>query len=171
MDTTPSPQSTDLPELSDESVQQLKALREGEAQSFYAYVKSLRKNKWPLRAIAEPLGVSRTAVSNWERSVHNSTPLPATERLPEVLPKRVKPVYRKFELTASQQKELKDLAHEASKVRRFTDANAPSRRDAEKLESLLLKYTKAGASFGQLAKACEVSRSSIAQRLRKYPNG
>lgn len=170
MDTIPSPQNTGLPELPSTAVDDLKRLREGETQPFYAYVKSLRANKWPLRAIARPLGVSRTAVSNWERSVLDSTPLPATEKLPETLPKRVKPVYAKFELSLDQQKELKRLAHEASKVRRFTDPDSKSRRDAEKLESLLLKYTKAGASLGQLAKASEVSRSSIAQRLRKYPN-
>lgn len=170
MDTTPSPKNTDLPELSLESVEQLKILREGDPQAFYAYVKSLRLNKWPLRAIARPLGVSRTAVSNWERAVLESTPLPGTERLPEVLPKRVKPVYAKFELSEDQKQELKKLAHEASKVRRFTDAQASTRQDAWTLELLLQKYTKAGASLGQLAKACEVSRSSIAQRLRKYQN-
>jgi DNA-binding XRE family transcriptional regulator len=165
MDTTPS--NSSLPELADETVRQLKSLREGDQQAFYAYVKSLRNNKWPLRAIATPLGVSRTAVSNWERESLDSTPLPATERLPEALPKQVKPVYHKYQLTDEQRKELKDLAHEASKVRRFTDPHARSRQDAKKLEDLLHHYTRSGASLGQLAKACEVSRSSIAQRLRK----
>jgi transcriptional regulator with XRE-family HTH domain len=165
MDTTPS--TSPLPELSEDSVRQLRTLREGDQQTFFAYVKSLRSNKWPLRAIATPLGVSRTAVSNWESAVHNTTPLPATERLPEVLPKQVKPVYTKYQLTEDQRSELKDLAHEASKVRRFTDPHAKSRQDAKKLEDLLRFYTSSGASLGQLAKACEVSRSSIAQRLRK----
>lgn len=164
MDTTP---SNSLPELSDTSVEQLKSLREGDQQTFFAYVKSLRLNKWPLRAIATPLGVSRTAVSNWESAVLNSTPLPDTERLPEALPKEVKPVYTKYQLTEEQREELKVLAHEASKVRRFTDPHAKSRQDAKKLEDLLRFYTRSGASLGQLAKACEVSRSSIAQRLRK----
>lgn len=171
MDTTPSPQSNELPELSPDTVAILKFLRDGKPQQpFFAYVKSLRANKWPLRAIAGPLGVSRTAVSNWERSVLKSTPLPATEALPEVVPKRVKPVYTKFQLTEEQQTELRTLAHEASKVRRFTDPLAQSRRDARTLEMLLQKYTKAGASLGQLAKAAGVSRSSIAQRLRKFTN-
>lgn len=164
MDTTP---SNSLPELSDPTVEQLKSLREGNQQTFFAYVKSLRTNKWPLRAIATPLGVSRTAVSNWESAVLDSTPLPDTERLPEALPKTVKPVYTKYQLTEEQREELKVLAHEASKVRRFTDPHSKSRQDAKKLEDLLRFYTRSGASLGQLAKACEVSRSSIAQRLRK----
>lgn len=170
MDNIPSNSTPELPTLSEDTVTKLQSLRSGDAQTFYAYIKSLRTNKWPLRAIATPLGVSRTAVSNWERSVLDSTPVPASESLPEVPPKPSKMAANKYQLTDSQKKELAALAHEASKVRRFTDANAHSRRDAAKLESLLLSYTKAGASLGQLAKACEVSRSSIAQRLRKYPS-
>lgn len=170
MDITPSSAPVALPELSKETVETLKTLRGGPAQDFFAYVKSLRDNKWPLRAIASPLGVSRTAVSNWERSVLDSTPVPASERLPEVPHKVSKMAANKYQLSEKQSKDLSALAHEASKVRRFTDPNAKSRQDAKKLEDLLLKYTEEGASLGQLAKACKVSRSSIAQRLRKYSN-
>lgn len=162
--------NTKLPELSDETVRDLKILRKDGGQRFYAYVKSLRINKWPLRAVATPLGVSRTAVSNWEKAFDASVHLPVVEDLPAVVPKAVKPVYHRFELTPSQSLELESLAHEAAKVRRFTDYNAKSRKDAEKLEELLRKYTAEGASLGQLAKACKVSRSSIAQRLRKTTN-
>lgn len=170
MDILPSNSKPDLPELSEESVTTLLDLRNGEPQAFYAYVKSLRSNRWPLRAIATPLGVSRTAVSNWERAVLDSTPLPATQSLPEATPKRAKPSFSRFTITEEQAHELRVLAHEASKVRRFTDPHAKSRQDAKKLEELLREYTKSGASLGQLAKACEVSRSSIAQRLRKPEN-
>lgn len=156
-----------LPVLSEDTVIHLKNLREDGGQPFFAYVKALRNHRWPLRAIATPLGVSRTAVSNWETSLLNSTPLPAVEPLPEALPKKVKPVYKKIELEPRQRKELKHLAHEASKVRRFTDLDAQSRKDAKRLEDLLRQYSEAGVSLRKLAEACEVSRSSIAQRLRK----
>lgn len=156
-----------LPELSEATIRDLKTLRTGDRQSFYAYVSSLRANSWPLRAIAVPLGVSRTAVQRWQKLYDASVHLPVTEKLPEVLPKQVKPVYQRMELSEDQKTELKDLAHEASKVRRYTDLKAQSRRDAATLESLLRDYTAHGASLGQLAAACGVSRSSIAQRLRK----
>lgn len=170
MDTLPSIIPQDLPSLSEDTAEHLRSLRKGDAQPFFAYIKSLRRNKWPLRAIATPLGVSRTAISNWEDAVLDSTPVPESERFPEA-PKKIKrKLSQKYKLTSSQEEELKNLAHEASKVRRFTDEYASSRLDAAKLEELLRLYTKAGASLGQLAKACEVSRSSIAQRLRKPTN-
>lgn len=84
-----------------------------------------------------------------------------------MLPRRVNTSYIRMELTSEQRKELNKLAHEASKVRRFTDPKAQSRRDAETLEALLKEYKEEGASLGQLASACGVSRSAIAQRLRK----
>ena len=153
--------------LSEGTVETLRTLREGDKQVFYAFVVSLRANNWPLRAIATPLNVSRTAVQLWERLFDGTAPLTETEPLPKSLPRRLKTTYVRLELTPKQRAELKKLAHEASKVRRYTDPNAQSRKDAKKLEDLLHEYTAAGASLGHLASACGVSRSAIAQRLRK----
>lgn len=171
MDTYFSAPKVGLPELSEDSANELIELRKGDSQTFYAYVVSLRENRWPLRAIATPLGVSRTAVQRWTELYKGKVPVPVTEPLPEVVPKQVKAVYAKFELAPRQASELRNLAHEASKVRRFTDKNAKSRKDAARLERLLREYTESGASLGQLANACHVSRSSIAQRLRKPQDG
>lgn len=164
--TTNTPSSS-LPELSEVTVNILRDLREGDRQHFYAYIVSLRANHWPLRAIATPLGVSRTAVQRWQKLFDASVHVPVTEELPEVLPRRVNTSYIRMKLTSEQEEELNKLAHEASKVRRYTDPNAQSRRDAETLEALLKEYKEEGASLGQLASACGVSRSAIAQRLRK----
>lgn len=157
-----------LPELSETTVHILKSLRETDLPSFYAHIVSLRGNKWPLRAIAEPLGVSRSIVSIWEKKYDASVHFPVTEKMPEIPKKEKKESKPKFRFSEEQTKRLRDYAHEASKVRRFTDQNAESRNAAAMLEGLLIHYRAAGASLGQMAKACEVSRSSIAQRLRKY---
>lgn len=157
-----------LPELSENTVNTLKSLRETDLPSFYAHIVSLRDNKWPLRAIAQPLEVSRSIVSIWEKKYDSSVDYPESEQMPETPVKEKKSAKPKFAFSPKEVKELKDLAHEASKVRRFTDEKAESRNAASRLEKLLIFYREKGASLGQMAKACEVSRSSIAQRLRKY---
>lgn len=156
-----------LPELSKDTIDKLEYLKTIDLPDFYQYVLSLRKNKWPLRAIAEPLGVSRSIVSVWEKKAID-VDLPDTEQLPPSLPKEMKPVYSKYILQPEKIKELRKLAKSASKVRRYTDENALSRVSAIKLENLLREYKDEGASLSQLANACGVSRRAIAQRLEKH---
>lgn len=159
---------TELPTLSKETIQQLKSLDlNPEKEEFYRYVASLRRNKWPLRAIAEPLGVSRSIVSIWEKKIDPVAKLPETEALPEVISEQVRPIYSQYELTPEESKQLWNLAREASKVRRFTDPDSPSRAAAKELEDLLHMHKERGASLNTLKTACGVSRRAIAQRLEK----
>ena len=162
--------STDnnLPSLSPETIEQLVALRDTEKEKFYALVMALRTRNWPLRAIAEALGVSRTAVQGWERKCPPGTPLPDAEWLPTPPPKERTSGTKKKELTDEECRTLRELADDASTVRRYTDENAPARRSADLLESKLYTYRVKGVSLTQLAEACGVSRSAIAQRLRKF---
>jgi transcriptional regulator of acetoin/glycerol metabolism len=157
-----------LPELSEDTVEQLVALKETNRSEFYALIYALRAAEWPLRAIAVPLKVSRTCVDDWKQKHTASTPLPEVEPLPVVPVKDRTPASKKFILSDSESSHLRNLANEASTVRRYTDINAPSRKAAEELETLLLAYSQRGASYMQLAKACGVSRSSITQRLGKH---
>lgn len=163
--------STDnkLPSLSPETVNQLTALRETDKDAFYALIVALRSKNWPLRAIAEALGVSRTAVQGWERKYQPGTPLPDAEWAPTPSPKDRTSGTKKKELSAEEADDLRKLAEEASTVRRYTDQNSASRRSADLLESKLYTYHGVkGISLTQLAEACDVSRSAIAQRLRKF---
>ena len=157
-----------LPELSFDTVEQLVALRETNRSEFYALIHALRAAGWPLRAIAVPLNVSRTCVDDWKQKYTPDTPLPEVEPLPVVPVQDRTPTSKKFILTDEETTQLRQLATDASTVRRFTDINAPSRKAAAELESLLLAYSQRGASYLQLAKACGVSRSSITQRLGKH---
>lgn len=157
-----------LPELSDGTVKKLLKLRDKEdKEEFYQHIASLRRNSWPLRAIAEPLGVSRSIVNIWETKIDPLAKLPETEQLPQLISEQVKPIYSKYELTDEEKQELWGLAREASKVRRYTDPESPSRAAAKKLEDLLHEHKAKGASLNTLKNACGVSRRAIAQRLEK----
>jgi transcriptional regulator with XRE-family HTH domain len=146
----------------------LVALRGTDRDKFYAFVKALRTQNWPLRAIAESLGVSRTAVQVWENKYSPTIPLPTVEKIPTPTPKDRTSGTKRKELTPEAVRSLRELAQEASSVRRYTDMNAESRRAAALLESKLFLFRSEGISLTQLADACGVSRSAIAQRLRKF---
>lgn len=158
-----------LPTLPEGTIAQLVALRTGSSEEFYALVKALRLECWPLRAIGEPFGVSRTAVQGWESKYTEGTPLPNVPPLPiQTVSKDRKNTSKKIELSSDEADELRTLAELASHVRRFTDRNAKSRRAASELESKLIEYSKRGVSRKLLAEYCGVSDSSIKQRLRKH---
>lgn len=156
-----------LPALSPETVERLVALRDTDKDEFYALVWALRSKNWPLRAIAEPLGVSRTAVQGWERKPTNAF-IPPVEEMPTPPPKERTSGTPRKNLSDEECQVLRELAEDASTVRRYTDQNSPTRRSASLLEAKLYTYRTKGISLTQLAEACGVSRSAIAQRLRKF---
>jgi hypothetical protein len=157
-----------LPELSESTIQRLLELRSMEdKEEFYLHIASLRRNSWPLRAIAEPLGVSRSIVNIWETKIDPLAPLPEVEALPKQISEQVKPIYSKYELSEEDSRKLWHLAREASKVRRYTDPDSPSREAARELEDLLHYHKERGASLNTLKNACGVSRRAVAQRLEK----
>jgi transposase len=158
---------TKLPTLPQETATQLVALKGISPEEFYALVTALRTQGWPLRAIGEPFGVSRTAVQGWETKYSPETPLPEVPELPQKK-KKSKEKKQKYVLTPEECQKMAELAETASSVRRYTDENAPSRKAAEEFERYLLEYTDLGVSRADLARASGVSDSSIKQRLRKY---
>ena len=162
--------STDnkLPCLPQGTTEKLVALKGTSTEDFYALVKALRIEGWPLRAIANPFSVSRTAAQGWEKKYEDGTPLPEVPALPLAPRQERKNSSKKYKLDLEQIKELQHLATLASGVRRYTDRNAPSRKAATELEAKLIEYSDEGVSRTHLAKYCGVSDSSIKQRLRKY---
>lgn len=157
-----------LPTLPQDTTEKLLALKGTNSGDFYALVKALRNEGWPLRAIAAPFAVSRTAAQGWEKKYQAETPLPEVPALPLPPRQERKNSSKKYTLNLDQIQELQHLANLASIVRRYTDRNAPSRKAAADLEALLIEYSEQGVSRTQLAKYCGVSDSSIKQRLRKH---
>lgn len=170
MTTTTETEDRSLPALSDTTITHLQRLRKENPEKFHALVASLRTRKWPLRAIADGLGVSRSIVSIWEKK-GLEYPDPKVEvlaeNMPDELPQKVRPVYSSYTLSDEDKETLAKLTKEASTVRRFTDRNAPARKAAAELEDLLHKHRNSGASLADLARACGVSRRAVAQRLEK----
>lgn len=160
-------EKTPLPTLPDAVKTDLIAFKASDLKEFSRLVKALRLAEWPLRAIAEPFGVSRTAVQGWEANYDGGT-LPEVPKPPKRPKKTSEKASKKATLTEDEAKNLFYLTQQASKVRRYTDQNAPSRRAAAQLEALLIEYTQRGVTKAQLAEYCGVSDSSIKQRLRKY---
>lgn len=169
MDNTTQTKSRGLPALSEKTISTLQTLREADTTKFHALVAHLRKEKWPLRAISEGLGVSRSIVSVWEKKGQENyvDVYDLSEPMPKDLPRKLKPVYSSYTLSDEQKDKLAELTEQASTVRRFTDVNAPSRQAASELEELLHNHREAGASLAELAQACGVSRRAVAQRLEK----
>lgn len=161
--------STDkkLPTLPQETTEQLVALRGTSPEEFYALVKSLRAEGWPLRAISEPFDMSKTTASNWESKYPPEQALPEVPKKP-IAPSKIKPPSKRVYLTEEQSEGLRSLAEEASQVRRNTYDGAPERIAAKQLEERLIDYVNMGVSKAELARICGVSDSSIKQRLRKY---
>lgn len=160
--------TTKLPTLPQDTADKLVALKGSNPGEFFALVKALRNEGWPLRAIAEPFAASRTAVMEWEKKYHPAADLPEVPELPLVETKERKNSSKKYTISPGEAEKLKELTARASGVRRYTDQNAPSRLAAAELEQLLLQYSEQGVSRKQLADYCGVSDSAIKQRLRKY---
>lgn len=159
-----------LPTLPEETVVTLIDLRDENPDEFYAHVAALKNSGWSLRAVSEPLGVSRTAVSGWVKK-HNpskvKTPKVPSPPIPEKTVKATRQREEGYTLSENQSQQLRKLTQEASSVRRFTDPNARSRKAAQELEDLLRGYIDLGVSKKRLSEHCGVSDSAIKQRLRK----
>lgn len=157
-------ETTLLPDLPQDTTEQLLALRGTSPEEFYALVKALKTEGWSLRAIASAAEVSRTSVHNWLDKHDESFPLPPVPKMP--VPDPPEPVE---EIPAKEQAGiLRSLAAEASHVRRFTDPTSSAKIAAVRLEEMLIEYSNLGVSRAELARICGVSDSSIKQRLRKY---
>lgn len=158
-----------LPSLSEETKLILKEAYDLEDKhDFYNLILSLRKKNWPLRAMADALNVSRTAVQNWERKADPDKISDSVEELPQKIDAQIRPLYSKFVLSKEQASSLLALAKKAALVRKNTLENAPEKLAAKELEQLLMEYKEQGCSLSQLARVCHVSRRAIAQRLEKY---
>lgn len=136
----------------------LRGMREsGQTSTYLSHVKALRQEGWPLSSISEVLGVSKTTISAWESRTDF-----------ELEPVEVPPYPKPRELSTFELNNLRLLTQKSSKVRRFTDKNAPGRRSALALEKTLLHLHAEGITITALAKACGVTRRAINQRMEKY---
>lgn len=154
----------DKPTLGALPVSKIKSFREKDRKALHSYVQDLRGSGWSLREIGTAAGVSATTVAKWEKGETNniSYTVPIKPLLPTIARTSATP---KTRLTVAQSAQLRRLSASASKVRRYTDANAQSRKDGAALSELLYNYRKDGVTLNDLAEACGVSRAAISQRV------
>lgn len=156
-----------LPVISVSTTNILVGLYEDESPVFYDHVEALVSAGWPLRAIAEPLGVSGTTVSVWAGKATHSEDISLLEDLPSDLPRAINSRYRKSEVSEESGVLLRSLVESARRVRRNTPDNSPFRVASAQLDSLLSELNASGVSIERLATECGVSRGAIVRRLNK----
>lgn len=164
-----------LPADAAHKLQELKKLDDTHDTQFAVYLLQLRFAGWPLRAIAEPLGVSRAAVMAWEKKANamhltldldpKKVPaLPMTAHAQPYTAKKIVPDIPKKDLP-----ELIQLHRQAKKVTRWTPAEHPARQAAAQLEERILFYAnQRKVPVASIAKHLGVTRRAIAQRIEKH---
>lgn len=162
--------------LPKDEADRLRQLREDKNyEELYLRTLALREAKWPLRAIADELGVSRMAVKNWEDSAkkRNLADKLSTVTVPELPLDAVgsegRPVRKPIDVPTDERETLRILAQSAKKVRRWTPLNAQERQDAAKLDELLVKHFEArGVQPMIIARHAGVTRRAVVARLERY---
>lgn len=142
---------------------------------FYSYLIALREKGWPLRAIAEPLSVSRAAVLSWEKEAREMTitdlshsypipELPMDSHAQPYYPKKITP-----DIPKKDRPKLIQLHRQAKKVTRWTPTDHPDRLAAKELEDRILFYAnQRKVPVASIAKHLGVTRRAIAQRIEKH---
>lgn len=138
--------------------------KEGITDLFLSVVHELTQRNYTYSDISTPLNISRTTVSKWVKKEYTPTTLPSDA--PPLPPNKPTP----YTLSPLEQSNLKTLAQKASKVSRNTPADSPNRKAAEQLLNSILYYQEKHTPIAQIAKAANVSRRSIYQRLEAHDN-
>lgn len=159
-----------LAELPTSAVAELKELRGNDSQQFHELVFILRKEGWPLRAIAGPLGVSRSAVRNWETKIHTpvNRKLPVEYKLPpSTFGQGHKIVKIPHDLKEEDRVKIYLLAQEAKKKTRWSEPDSAEYKASQELEDLIVYYIRRKVPVATIARHMGVTRRAVAQRLEK----
>lgn len=128
-------------------------------EQFQLTFRAMRDNGWPLSTLSKAFNLTPQILKQWDE-----TPLPANHPpLPDVPPY----TSSRPELTATQQEELRTLSKTARSNRGRSAENSPQRLASNKLGELLVYYRDSGYSISSLARACDVNRRAIYQRLER----
>lgn len=164
--------------LPQEEVDELRRLRELEDPTeLRARVVALRAAKWPLRAIGDPLGITRVGVRSWwmiakenpavmERAeeLKDAIPrVPLTARGSGVKSRRIYPQVPERDIPR-----LQELAKQVRTIRGATPPDSPARKAAVEYVALLDMYVnKRKVPAQHVARAAGVTRRAIVARLEK----
>lgn len=156
--------------LPEEEQAKLRAIREsGDLIELRQRVLALRKAKWPLRAIGDPLGAPRSTVRMWETNANPELDVPTVPECEKAERERGERVVRlRMDVPPEDRDELKRLAISARHVRGRTPKDSPARKDAERLDQMIETYVKRNVPVKRIAGYMDVTPRAVAARLERY---
>lgn len=164
------------PNLPPETVQRLNAAKTDttDKTALYSLVADLTDAEWPLRSIAQALGVSRTTAHNYSRRGTSARPEGYTP--PADTPTKPIDTYGAglrakripLDVPPAELPRLKELYESARKKTRWSNQNSPEVKDSTELGELLLKYRRRKIPLATIAKHLGVTRRALAQRIENF---
>lgn len=134
-----------------------------------------RKAGWPVRALAEPTGVSAERLRQIIRDRAAGKPLPRSPKFPKYSPPRAKKErpkkIQRSHLTEEERAELEELAILARQNTGSRPLNSPYRRASERFSALIIKYHKRGVIWGEMAEATGHKISGLRMRAARHGYG
>lgn len=141
------------------------------ALELYAYVAALHRTGWSYTDIALPLGVTRSAISNWDKAYNQ---LPPAERppLPLTAPKPKDPAGEtrriKPDVPPAERDHIRRTAEKARQNTRWSNDDSPERQAANELLQLIKHHIQErGVPVSRFADIAGVNRRAIMQRIER----
>lgn len=144
----------------------------GDRDALRGYIRALRDRRWPLRAIGEPLGLSRSTIQFWETTgVPEENP--SQEIVVSMSPRAIetagdKLTRRRSEVLEEDKQRMNLLSFMAKQVRSQTPENSPLRRAANELDAKIEEYLKRMVPVTEIAKAMGVTHRAVKARMERY---
>ena len=159
-----------LPHLPEAQADRLRALHaSGDRPALKAYINALRAQQWPLRAIGEPLGLSRSTIQYFEKTAeyvdHTILDIPFSPKAIETAGART--VRWRSHLPGNQKAWLHVLAQQARKVRAQTLPGSAPHRASEDLDNLIEHYLNRMVPVTEIAEAMGVTHRAVKARIER----
>lgn len=151
--------------------------RDAKAVSLAVLAAAGRKAGWPVRALAEPCGVTPERLRQIIKDRAGGKRLPANPKFPKYEPPRAKKdrtpksKIKRSNLTPEERSELKELAVLARQNTGSRPLNSPYRRASERFSRLIIKYHKRGVIWGEMADATGHKISGLRMRAARHGYG
>ncbi len=143
----------------------------GDRVALKSRILALRAQKWPLRAIGEPMGVGRSTVQMWEQSSSevDQSMLPEDVKLsPRAIETAgVKEVRWKVAVSSEDVYWLRTLYLSARKVRSQTPQSSPLRANSAELDELIEHYLNKMVPVTDIARHMGVTHRAVKARLER----
>lgn len=170
----PSKVNAKLPHDEAERLRELR--RSPDPQALYVRALALLSAGWPLRAVGEPLGVTRVGVRSWKLTAQKNPDLVERATHEENVPRL--PVFARGSATratriyprvpAAELERLRELAPLVRTIRGGTPADSPARAAAREYEALIYhNIVDRGVPAMHVARELGVTRRAIVARVER----